>query len=271
MTLPIARELASSWIRVVSIAPGLFDTPMLAGLPQEARDSLGHAGAAPRPARQARGVRPARRAHRRQPDAQRRDDPPRRRHPDGAALSAVGASGLSGGARAQQRLDVRGRQTPRRPAPSGCRRRPGAAAARRLPASGRTGARRRERAIRSCVVTAPRPPSWGCAAVSASVSTGVTHASVPSKIAAHSSRVRSAKTSSSACAARPTGPDRCAAAARRGRAPAPAAARARSVPRWRRRRRAGRPRTCRWCSTAQPPSSRFIPRRSSQRPAPYRP
>jgi NAD(P)-dependent dehydrogenase (short-subunit alcohol dehydrogenase family) len=41
MTLPIARELASSWIRVVSVAPGLFDTPMLAGLPQEARDSLG--------------------------------------------------------------------------------------------------------------------------------------------------------------------------------------------------------------------------------------
>jgi NAD(P)-dependent dehydrogenase (short-subunit alcohol dehydrogenase family) len=41
MTLPIARELASNWIRVVSIAPGLFDTPMLAGLPQEARESLG--------------------------------------------------------------------------------------------------------------------------------------------------------------------------------------------------------------------------------------
>jgi NAD(P)-dependent dehydrogenase (short-subunit alcohol dehydrogenase family) len=41
MILPVARELASSWIRVVSIAPGLFDTPMLAGLPQEARDSLG--------------------------------------------------------------------------------------------------------------------------------------------------------------------------------------------------------------------------------------
>jgi NAD(P)-dependent dehydrogenase (short-subunit alcohol dehydrogenase family) len=49
MTLPIARELASSWIRVVSIAPGLFDTPMLAGLPQEARDSLGRQ--VPHPAR----------------------------------------------------------------------------------------------------------------------------------------------------------------------------------------------------------------------------
>ncbi len=41
MTLPIARELANHGIRVVTIAPGIFDTPMMAGLPQEARDSLG--------------------------------------------------------------------------------------------------------------------------------------------------------------------------------------------------------------------------------------
>ena len=41
MTLPIARELAAKQIRVMTIAPGLFETPMLAGLPQEARDSLG--------------------------------------------------------------------------------------------------------------------------------------------------------------------------------------------------------------------------------------
>jgi NAD(P)-dependent dehydrogenase (short-subunit alcohol dehydrogenase family) len=41
MTLPMARELASSGIRVMTIAPGLFMTPMMAGLPQEARDSLG--------------------------------------------------------------------------------------------------------------------------------------------------------------------------------------------------------------------------------------
>jgi NAD(P)-dependent dehydrogenase (short-subunit alcohol dehydrogenase family) len=40
LTLPAARELASSGVRVVTIAPGLFDTPMLAGLPQPARDSL---------------------------------------------------------------------------------------------------------------------------------------------------------------------------------------------------------------------------------------
>jgi NAD(P)-dependent dehydrogenase (short-subunit alcohol dehydrogenase family) len=41
MTLPMARELASQGIRVVTIAPGLFLTPMMKGLPQEAQDSLG--------------------------------------------------------------------------------------------------------------------------------------------------------------------------------------------------------------------------------------
>lgn len=42
MTLPLARELARSLIRVVTIAPGIFETPMMAGLPQETQDSLGH-------------------------------------------------------------------------------------------------------------------------------------------------------------------------------------------------------------------------------------
>ena len=41
MTLPIARDLARDGIRVVTIAPGIFDTPMLAGLPDPARASLG--------------------------------------------------------------------------------------------------------------------------------------------------------------------------------------------------------------------------------------
>ncbi len=41
MTLPVARELARHGIRVVAIAPGIFDTPMLAGLPEAARESLG--------------------------------------------------------------------------------------------------------------------------------------------------------------------------------------------------------------------------------------
>lgn len=40
MTLPIARDLSSQGIRVVTIAPGLFDTPMLAALPQKVRDFL---------------------------------------------------------------------------------------------------------------------------------------------------------------------------------------------------------------------------------------
>src|SRR3712207_9055961 len=41
MTLPVARDLASLGIRVVAIAPGIFDTPMMAGLPEAARESLG--------------------------------------------------------------------------------------------------------------------------------------------------------------------------------------------------------------------------------------
>jgi 3-hydroxyacyl-CoA dehydrogenase / 3-hydroxy-2-methylbutyryl-CoA dehydrogenase len=41
LTLPAARDLASRGIRVVTIAPGTFDTPLLAALPQESRDQLG--------------------------------------------------------------------------------------------------------------------------------------------------------------------------------------------------------------------------------------
>jgi NAD(P)-dependent dehydrogenase (short-subunit alcohol dehydrogenase family) len=41
MTLPAARELASAGIRVMAIAPGTFDTPLLAGLPEAARTALG--------------------------------------------------------------------------------------------------------------------------------------------------------------------------------------------------------------------------------------
>lgn len=49
MTLVAARDLASKFIRVNTIAPGLFDTPLLARLPQEVRDSLG--AMTPNPAR----------------------------------------------------------------------------------------------------------------------------------------------------------------------------------------------------------------------------
>jgi len=41
MTLPIARELARWGIRVMTIAPGIFETPMLLGMPQEVQDALG--------------------------------------------------------------------------------------------------------------------------------------------------------------------------------------------------------------------------------------
>ena len=41
LTLPAARDLAGRGIRVCTIAPGLFDTPLLAALPEEAREALG--------------------------------------------------------------------------------------------------------------------------------------------------------------------------------------------------------------------------------------
>src|SRR6266850_2569620 len=41
MTLPVARDLSRHGIRVCTIAPGVFETPMLLGLPKEAQDSLG--------------------------------------------------------------------------------------------------------------------------------------------------------------------------------------------------------------------------------------
>ncbi|MBB2929759.1 SDR family NAD(P)-dependent oxidoreductase [Paraburkholderia silvatlantica] len=41
MTLPIARDLSRSGIRVMTIAPGIFETPMLLGMPKEVQDALG--------------------------------------------------------------------------------------------------------------------------------------------------------------------------------------------------------------------------------------
>ncbi|MGB0120940.1 MAG: SDR family NAD(P)-dependent oxidoreductase [Solirubrobacterales bacterium] len=49
LTLPIARDLSDKLIRCVTIAPGLFDTPLLGELPQEVRDALG--ASVPHPAR----------------------------------------------------------------------------------------------------------------------------------------------------------------------------------------------------------------------------
>ncbi len=84
MTLPAARDLSSRGIRVMAIAPGLFDTPLLAALPEPAREALGET--IPFPSRLGRPGEFADlvAADRRQPDAQRRDDPPRRRDPDAA-------------------------------------------------------------------------------------------------------------------------------------------------------------------------------------------
>jgi len=41
MTLPVARDLSRNGIRVMTIAPGIFETPMLLGMPQEVQDALG--------------------------------------------------------------------------------------------------------------------------------------------------------------------------------------------------------------------------------------
>jgi NAD(P)-dependent dehydrogenase (short-subunit alcohol dehydrogenase family) len=41
MTLPIARDLSRSGIRIVTIAPGIFETAMLMGMPKDVQDSLG--------------------------------------------------------------------------------------------------------------------------------------------------------------------------------------------------------------------------------------
>ncbi len=49
MTLPIARDLAQYGIRALTIAPGIFDTPMVAGLPEKARESI--AASIPNPSR----------------------------------------------------------------------------------------------------------------------------------------------------------------------------------------------------------------------------
>lgn len=83
MTLPIARDLARSGIRVMCIAPGIFETPMMAAMPQEVRDSLGASVPFPTAPGASGRVRRAGPSHHRERHAQRRGDPPRRRHPHG--------------------------------------------------------------------------------------------------------------------------------------------------------------------------------------------
>ncbi len=87
MTLPIARELARYGIRVMTIAPGIFHTPMMESLPPDVQQALGKM--VPFPPRLGRpvGVRVAGRGDRPQPDAERRGDQARRRDPDGAEVT----------------------------------------------------------------------------------------------------------------------------------------------------------------------------------------
>ena len=91
----------------VTIAPGLFDTPLLAALPEEARTALG--AGIPFPSRLGRPEEYARLVgrDRRQPDAQRRDDPPRRRPADAAEVARRTAStSACGPARCSSRRSV---------------------------------------------------------------------------------------------------------------------------------------------------------------------
>ena len=86
MTLPAARDLSVVGIRVVTIAPGLFDTPLLGMLPEEQRDALGQSVLFPKrlghPVQYGQLVV----ADRPEPVPQRRGDPARRRHPDAAEV-----------------------------------------------------------------------------------------------------------------------------------------------------------------------------------------
>ena len=87
MTLPIARDLARLGIRNMTIAPGIFGTPMLFGMPQEVQDAPGRERALPQPPGHPAGLRPAGAPHPRERHAQRRGDPPGRRDPPGAEVS----------------------------------------------------------------------------------------------------------------------------------------------------------------------------------------
>jgi NAD(P)-dependent dehydrogenase (short-subunit alcohol dehydrogenase family) len=72
LTLPAARELAEWGIRVVTIAPGLFDTPLLQGLPERAKALPGGAGALSQASGPPRGVRRPGPPHPGKPHAERR-------------------------------------------------------------------------------------------------------------------------------------------------------------------------------------------------------
>ena len=85
MTLPIARDLARNGIRNMTIAPGIFGTPMMFGMPKEVQESL---AASVAPGHTAR-LRQAGAPHHRERHAQWRGDPARRRDPPGTTLNTA--------------------------------------------------------------------------------------------------------------------------------------------------------------------------------------
>ena len=88
MTLPMAREFARFGVRVMTIAPGMFWTPMVDGMPPAVQESL--SASIPFPSRlgQPERVRRDRGLHHRQPLPQRRNHPPRRRRAPGPQITA---------------------------------------------------------------------------------------------------------------------------------------------------------------------------------------
>ena len=87
LTLTAARDLSAAGIRVCTIAPGLIDTPLLGGLPDEARAAARAERAVPEAARRARRLRVAGDGDRAQPLPERRSDPDGRRHPHAAEIA----------------------------------------------------------------------------------------------------------------------------------------------------------------------------------------
>ena len=94
MTLPAARELARVGVRVVTIAPGLFHTPMVDGLPAEVQASLGAGDPVPVSAWAAVGVCRAGGAHRAEPVFERRGDPAGRGVADATSVRGVCGVGV---------------------------------------------------------------------------------------------------------------------------------------------------------------------------------
>ena len=168
MTLPIARDLATLGIRVCTIAPGLFETPLLHEAARGGARRARGADPVPAAARPAARVRGARLPDRREPDAERRDDPPRRRasawrrssarEPRAPRHHAAGA--VHGRARVRraraQRAEPSGATTrsgwPRRTVPTRSR----------WPARSRWRPSARRSAPRSCRSTTARPPCSRC-------------------------------------------------------------------------------------------------------------